>query len=205
MSWIPPTTFPPALTEVLGVTLTKVTLTGRQNVRLFLQNCMSKRWNYFAQAASALPLPWLALAQARQPEGVRGDTNFVAEAGEHFASHFELPCFALCPLLSGFSQTMVNIRDVSGGGVREAGVGECCVESTLRFGELCQHDLFRGNSAKLADEAYLGHGPDDPFRRIDLPGFHSIPVVMLKLVVIVMISFAEGKDCEEPRVASTAF
>ena len=72
-------------------------------------------------AASALPLPWLALAQARQPEGVRGDTNFVAEAGEHFASHFELPCFALCPLLSGFSQTMVNIRDVSGGGVREAG------------------------------------------------------------------------------------
>ena len=102
---------------------------------------MSKGWNYFAQAASALPLPWLALAQARQPEGVRGDTNFVAEAGEHFASHFELPCFALCPLLSGFSQTMVNIRDVSGGGVREAGVGECCLESTLRFGELCQHDL----------------------------------------------------------------
>ena len=29
---------------------------------------------------------------------------------------------------------------------------------------------------------------------------YSIPVVMLKLVVIVMISFAEGKDCEEPRV-----
>ena len=82
---------------------------------------MSKGWNYFAQAASALPLPWLALAQARQPEGVRGDTNFVAEAGEHFPSHFELPCFALCPLLSGFSQTMVNIGDVSGGGVREAG------------------------------------------------------------------------------------
>jgi len=97
---------------------------------------MSKGWNYFAQAASALPLPWLALAQARQPEDVRGDTNFVAEAGEHFASHFELPCFALCPLLSGFSQTMVNIGDVSGGGVREAGVGECCLESTLRFGAL---------------------------------------------------------------------
>jgi len=58
--------------------------------------------------------------EARQPEDVRGDTNFVAEAGEHFPSHFELPCFALCPLLSGFSQTMVNIGDVSGGGVREA-------------------------------------------------------------------------------------
>src|SRR5258708_9720236 len=108
----------------------KLTLTGRQNVSLFLQNCMSKGWNYFATAASALPLPWLALAQARQPEDVRGDTNFVAEAGEHFPSHFELPCFALCPLLSGFSQTMVNIGDVSGGRPGRPGVGECCLEST---------------------------------------------------------------------------
>jgi hypothetical protein len=83
--------------------------------------------------------------------------------------------------------------------------GEGCRESALRFGELCQYDLFRGNSAEFANEADLGHYPNDPFGRIDLPEFHSIPVVILKLVVIVMIPFAEGKDCEERRVASTAF
>ena len=154
---------------------------------------------------SALPLRWLAPAQARQPEGVRSDTNFVAEAGEHFVSHLELSCLALCPLLSGFSQTMVSVCDVSGGGCGEAWVGQGCLESALRFGEFCKDDLFSGNSAKLADEAYLGHDPDDPFRRIDLPGLDSVPVVMLKLVVIVMIPFTEGKDCEEPGVASTAF
>ncbi len=143
--------------------------------------------------------------QARQPEGVRGDTNFVADGGEHVASHFELSCLALGPLLSGFLQTTVSVRDVRGGGFSEAGIGERCLESTLRFGEFCEYDLFRRNSAKHADEANLGQNPDDPFRRIDLPGFHSIPVVMLKLVMIVMIPFAEGKDCEEPRVASTAF
>ena len=120
-------------------------------------------------------------------------------------SHLELSCLALCPLLSGFSQTMVNVRDVSGGGFGEAGMGESCLESTLCFGELCQYDLFRGNSAKLADQAKLRQGPDDPFGRIDLPGLDSVPVVMLKLVVIVMIPFAEGNDCEEPRVASTTF
>jgi hypothetical protein len=145
------------------------------------------------------------VAQAWQPEGVRGDTNFVSEGGEHFASHFELPCLSLCPPLSGFSQTMAGTRDVSGGAFGEAGVGEGCLESTLRFGEFCQHDLFRRNSAKLVDQANLGQNPDYPFRRIDLPGFYSIPVVVLKLVVIVMIPFAEGKNGEEPRVASTAF
>ena len=112
-----------------------------------------RRTSQSGRLEHATALGWLAPVQARQPEGVRGDTNFVAEGGEHFASHFELTCLALCPLLSGFSQTMVSIRDVGGGGFREAGIGERCLESTLRFGELCQHDLFGGNSAKLADEA----------------------------------------------------
>jgi hypothetical protein len=124
--------------------------------------------------------------------------------GGHRAFHESLRA-ALCPLLSGFSQTTAGTRDVSGGAFGEAGVGEGCLESTLRFGEFCQHDLFRGNSAKLVDQASLGQNPDYPFRRIDLPGFYSIPVVVLKLVVIVMIPFAEGKNGEEPRVASTAF
>jgi hypothetical protein len=97
-------------------------------------------------------------------------------------SYFELPCLPLCPLLSGLSQTILGIGDVTSGGVWETGVGEGCLESTLRFGEFCQYDLFRGNSAKLADEANLRQNPDDPFRRIDLPGFHSVPIVMLKLV-----------------------
>jgi hypothetical protein len=96
-------------------------------------------------------LPWLAPVQARQPEGVCDDTNFVAEGGEHFASHFELSCLTLCPLLSGFSQAMVSSRGVSGGGFGQAGVGEGCRESALRFGELCQYDLFRGNSAEFAN------------------------------------------------------
>jgi hypothetical protein len=183
----------------------KLTLTGQKMSVCFFHNWMSRGRVAFAQASSALPLAWLAPAQARQPEGVRSDTNFVAEVGKHFASHLELSCFTLCPLLSGFSQIMVSARDLSGGGFSEAGVGESCLESTLRFGEFCQYDLFRGNSAKLTDEADLRQNPDDPFRRIDLPGFYSIPVVVLKLVVIVMIPFTEGKDCEEPRVASTAF
>jgi hypothetical protein len=67
-------------------------------------------------------LPWLAPVQARQPEGVCDDTNFVAEGGEHFASHFELSCLTLCPLLSGFSQAMVSSRGVSGGGFGQARV-----------------------------------------------------------------------------------
>jgi hypothetical protein len=75
-------------------------------------------------------------------------------------SHLELSCFALCPLLSGFSQTMVSVRDVRSGGFSEAGIGKRCLESALRFGEFCQYDLFRGNSAKLADEANLGQNPD---------------------------------------------
>ena len=154
---------------------------------------------------AAPPLGWLAVAQARQPEGVRSDTNFVTEAGEHFVSDLELFCLVLRPLLGGFSQTMVSVRDISGGGFGEAGVGEGCLEPTLRFGEFCQYDLFGGNSAKLADQANPGQNPDDPFGRIDLPGLDSIPVVMLKLVVIVMIPFAEGKDCQKPRVAGTAF
>ena len=142
---------------------------------------------------------------AGKPKRVCCLTNLVPETIEHFASHFELSCLALCPLLRGFSQTMVSIRDVRGGGFREAGIGERRLESTLRFGELCQHDLFGGNSAELADQANLGQSPDNPFRRIDLPGFHSVPIVMLKFVVIVMIPFAEGKDCEEPRITSAAF
>ena len=44
----------------------------------------------------------LPLAQARHPQGARGNANFVTKAGEHFASHFELLGFALGPLLSGF-------------------------------------------------------------------------------------------------------
>ena len=155
-------------------------------------------WSCFVQAPSAPPLRWLAPTQARLSEGVRSDTNFVAEVAEHFMSHLELSRLALCPMLSGFSQTMVSVRDVSGGGFGEAAMGESCLESTLCFGQLCQYDLFRGDSAKLADEADLGKGPDDPFRRIDLPGFHSVPVVMLKLVMIVMIPFAESNDRQDP-------
>jgi len=152
-----------------------------------------------------VPLRWLALAQVRQPESIRRGPNVVAELAEHFASNFDLPCPALRPLLSAFSQILVSSREVSRGGISEIGAGERCLEPALSFGKFCHDDLLGGHSPKPGDETYLGQNPDDPFRWIDLPGFHSIPVIMLKLVMIVMISFAEGKDCEEPRVASTAF
>ena len=152
-----------------------------------------------------VPLRWLALAQVRQPASIRRGPNVVAELPEHFASHLELPCPALRPLLSAFSQIVVSTREVSRGGITEIGASERCLEPALSFGKFCQDDLLRGHSPKPGDETYLGQNPDDPFRWIDLPGFHSIPVIMLKLVMIVMITLAEGKDCEEPRVASTAF
>ena len=54
----------------------------------------------FAQALSA---PSYAGWRRRKPGSRR---EFVATriSLEHFASHFELSCLALCPLLSGFSQ-----------------------------------------------------------------------------------------------------
>jgi len=49
-----------------------------------------------------MPLGWLTPAQARHPQGARGDANFVTKVSEHFAGHFELPGFALGPVLSAF-------------------------------------------------------------------------------------------------------
>src|ERR1700693_1023222 len=111
----------------------------------------------------------------------------------------------LCPLLGGFPQTVVSTRDVSGGRIGQTRMGESCLKPALRLGELCKHNFLCRDAAKFADETEPGQDPDDPFRRVDLPGFHSIPVIMLKLVVVVVIPFAEGNDCEEPRVASAAF
>src|SRR3981081_2904306 len=79
----------------------------------------------------------VVLPLARKPERVCCHTNLVPETIEHFASHFELSCLVQCPLLSGFSQTMVSSRDVSGGGLGQAGVGEGCFESALRLREVC--------------------------------------------------------------------
>jgi len=50
MSWIPPTTFPPALTEVLGVTLTFQRLIAE------LKRLVSKRGYSLAQIASEVGL-----------------------------------------------------------------------------------------------------------------------------------------------------
>ena len=93
---------------------------------------------------------------------------------------------------------MISAGNICGTGFGESWVRQHCLESTLRFGEFCEYDLFCGDSAQVTDEADLGKDPDDPFRRIDLPGFNSIPVVVLKLVMIVMIPFAESKDRQYP-------
>ena len=154
---------------------------------------------------SRIALSWSAVAGAEQLKGARCGANFVAELGEHFASDFELLRFALCPFLRGRLQTVVSVGDVSGSRLVEAWPGECCLEQALRFGQLCKEDFLLGNTAKFADQAEPGEGPDEPFRRVDLPRLHAVAVIVLKLVMIVVVPLAEGHDRHQPRVTGAAF
>jgi hypothetical protein len=138
------------------------------------------------------------LARAEELESVRRRANFAAELGEHFPGDFELFGFALCPLLCGRLQTVVGIRNISGGRFGEAWTGERRLEEALCFGQFCQEDFLPGNTAKLADQAELGEGPDEPLGGVELPRLHAVAVIVLKLVMIVMVALAEGNDRHKP-------
>src|ERR1700730_756030 len=100
---------------------------------------------------------------------------------------------------------MVSARDVSGRGIGEAGSGQCCLEQALRFSELCKEDLLSGNTSEFGDKADLREDPDKPLCGVELPRLDAISIVVLKLVMIVMVDFAEGDDRHQPRVAGAAF
>src|ERR1700674_721991 len=65
-------------------------------------------------------------------------------------------------------------------------------------------DLFGGDPAQVLREPQFRERPDDPLGRIELPWLHPIAIVMLKLMVIVMITFAESEESEEKRIARAA-
>ena len=89
---------------------------------------------------------------------------------------------------------MAGALDKRGGGVGKSGIGEIGLETQLRFGELGKENLFRGNPAKFLGEVELRQSPDDPLRRVELPRFHAIAVIVLKLVMKVMVALAQGND-----------
>src|SRR5207248_7029695 len=66
-------------------------------------------------------------------------------------------------------------------------------------------DLIGGNAAQVLREPQFRERPDDPLGRIELPWFYSIAIVVLKLMVIVMIAFAESEEGQEERIARAAF
>lgn len=66
-------------------------------------------------------------------------------------------------------------------------------------------DLIRGSAAQPSDKSYLRQHPDDPLGGIHLPWLDPIAIVILKLVVIVVITFAESEKGEEKRVTRAAF
>src|SRR5262249_32362574 len=50
----------------------------------------------------------------------------------------------------------------------------------------------------------FGESPYQPLRRINLPWLDAISVIVLKLVMKVMVSLAQGNNSHQPRVAGAA-
>ena len=139
-----------------------------------------------------------------KPDRARCGTNFVAKLAQHCAGHFELFGLSLRQLLRNCLQTVGGALYESGSGVVKSRAGEHRLELALRFGEFCKDNFFRRNTAELADEAEFGKSPDHPLGGIDLPWFHAVAVVVLELVMIIMVAFAQGNDCHKPRVTGAA-
>jgi len=62
----------------------------------------------------------------------------------------------------------------------------------------------RGNLPQVAGKTEFAQRPDRPFGGIKLPWLHAIAVIVLKLVMIVVISLAEGDERHDPAIACTA-
>src|SRR5881392_3121726 len=69
---------------------------------------------------------------------------------------------------------------------------------------LARGNQFRPRAAQTARQSDLGETPNQPFRWVPLPRLHSVTIIVLKLVVIIMVTFAEGKQRHEKRVTRTA-
>ena len=54
-----------------------------------------------------------------------------------------------------------------------------------------------GCAPEAAGQSDFGEEPDDPFRRIPLPRFYSVAIIMLKFMVIVVIAFPEREQRHE--------
>src|SRR6476469_10039125 len=69
---------------------------------------------------------------------------------------------------------------------------------------LARGNQFRLRAAQTARQSDLGESPNQPFRRVPLPWLHSVTIIVLKLVVIIMVAFAQGKQRHEKRIACSA-
>ena len=54
------------------------------------------------------------------------------------------------------------------------------------------------DTTQLLCQADFCECPDDPLCGIELPGLHAIAIVVWKLMVIVMVAFAEGHQGHQP-------
>src|SRR5215472_18396294 len=63
---------------------------------------------------------------------------------------------------------------------------------------------FRPRAPQTARQSDLRETPNQPFRRVPLPWLHSVTIIVLKLVMIIMVAFAECKQRHEKRVTRTA-
>jgi len=63
---------------------------------------------------------------------------------------------------------------------------------------------FRPRAPQTARQSNLRETPNQPFRRVPLPRLHSVTIIVLKRVVIIMVTFAEGKQRHQRRVAGAA-
>src|SRR5438128_2520824 len=70
----------------------------------------------------------------------------------------------------------------------------CAGATNLRLRSL---NRLAGCAPEAADQSNSGEQPDDPFRRIPLPRFYAVAIIVLKFVVIVVIAFPESEQCHE--------
>ena len=65
------------------------------------------------------------------------------------------------------------------------------VVPVIGSGNLSTENRLGRHTPQLLGQAHFGQCPDDPLRRIKLPGLYAIAIVVRKLMVIVMVALAE--------------
>ncbi len=103
-----------------------------------------------------------------------------------------------------FDQLVDDIGSALGGAVRLlAQFGKLFLRLAAGFAHLGEENATVWHAAEAIDEAELGERPDGPLARIPLPWLHAIAVVVLELVVIVVIAFAESEEGHDGAVPRT--